>query len=108
MTKLTFSPTTFTSLVLSWRGKRIFGCSAGQRRNSFLICSPDIRLERDVCVLTHDLSDGDGLRERGGGAAAGDVDGHHPEQHLLPHWQIFHLVLVLLHWLLVGLDPLVS
>lgn len=58
--------------------------------------------------LTHDLLDGDGLRESGGGAATSDVYGHHSEQQLLPDWETFDPVLVHVHWLLVGLNPLVS
>lgn len=51
-----------------------------------------------VCLLlTHDLSDSDGLVERGGRAAASDVDSHDSEQHLLPHRETLHFVLVLLH-----------
>lgn len=67
------------------------------------------RCKRDkTASLTHDLPDRDGLGERGGGAAPGDVDGHHSEQHLLPHWELLHLVLVPLHELRVGLQPLLS
>lgn len=61
-----------------------------------------------MASLTHDLSDSDGLGQRGGGASSGDVDGHHSEQHLLPHWEILHLVLVPLQEFLVGLHPVLS
>lgn len=58
--------------------------------------------------LTHDLSDGDGLGQRGWGATPGDVDRHHSEQHLLSHWETLHPVVGLLHRLLIGLYPLVT
>lgn len=58
--------------------------------------------------LTHDLSDGDGLGEFGGGAAPSDVDGNHSEQHFLPHWETLHLVLVPFHWLFIRLHPLIT
>ena len=58
--------------------------------------------------LTHDLPDRDGLAERGGRAASSDVDSHHSEQHLLPHWETLHPVLVLRHRFLISLHPVIT
>lgn len=58
--------------------------------------------------LTHDLPDGDGLGERGRGAASSDVDRQHSKQQLLPDWEILHLVLVSLQEILVRLDPVLT
>lgn len=58
--------------------------------------------------LTHDFPDRDGLAERGRRAASSDVDSHHSEQHLLPHWETLHPVLVLRHWFLISLHPVIT
>lgn len=58
--------------------------------------------------LTHDLSDRDSLGESGRRASPSNVDSHHSEQHLLCYWETLHPVLVLLHWLLISLHPLVT
>lgn len=58
--------------------------------------------------LTHDLSDCNSLGESGRRTSPSDVDSHHSEQHLLPHRETLHPVLVFYHWLLISLHPLVT
>ena len=126
MTRLIFSPTFLMNLVLSWRGRRIFGYSETWRETKrnvnlevmevavYTVCVRG--LWRSVWVwvcpcmrvsLTHDLSDDDRLFHDAGGAASSDVHSHHSEQELLSCWQPLHTVRVLVHWLLIGFYPVI-
>ncbi len=109
MTRLIFSPTFLMNLVLRLRGRRIFGCSETRGEHH---CEGTGLLEMNLIfhqscfLLTHNLSDGDGLAEQCRRAAACYIHRNHTEVHHLSSGKVPHCVTLPINQIRVSRMPL--
>lgn len=93
MTRLIFSPTLLMYLVLSWRGRRIFGCSEVRGEHhceGTSLLETQLMFNESYFVLTHNLSDSDWLPEQCWRALACNIYCKHTEIHLLSSGKVSH------------------